>query len=99
MADKNNKLYKFIEDVITYYFTKNPTDTSLGSGEFVNFALAMYRSIGTSKDELLKEIRTILNIWMFDIINIQEIYHREATIINYTRAIYNYVILMINYYN
>lgn len=98
-ATKNNRLNKLVENIITAYFNKNPTNTSIGSSEFLNFGLALYRSIGTSKDEMYQEIKAILNFWIHDIINIKQYYQREGTWINYTRAIFNYVILMINYYN
>ena len=77
--------------IITIYFTKNPTDISLGGVEFVNFGLTLYRSIGTSKDEMYQDIKSILNYWMNNIINIRQTYNREATIISYTRAIFNYI--------
>jgi len=99
ISAKKNNLPKFVENIITIYFNKNPTDTSLGSAEFLNFGIAMYRSIGTSKDPMYQEVKTILGMWMNDIINIRQFYNREATIISYTRAIFDYIILMINHYN
>jgi hypothetical protein len=98
-TSKDNRLYKMISNIIMSYLLKNPTNTSLDSAEFVNYGLTMYRSIGISKNELYKEVREILNIWMFEIINIRQYTNRDGTIINYTRAIFNYIILMINYYN
>ena len=98
-STKNNRLDKLIESIITSYFIKNPTDTSLGSGEFLNFGLRMYRSIGTSKDPMYQQVKDILNMWMNEIIEIRKVYSSEGTIINYTRAIFNYMILMINHYN
>ena len=98
-ASKGNRLYKFIENVITAYMMKNPTNTSLGSGEFFNFGLILYRSIGTSKDPLYQEIREILDFWMNDIINITKFYQNKGTIINYTRGVFNYTIMMINHHN
>lgn len=98
-ATKNNKVNRLVENVITVYFNKNPTNTSVGSSEFLNFGLALYRSIGTSKDPMYQEIKSILNFWIYDIINIKQFYQREGTWINYTRAIFNYMMLMINYYN
>ena len=98
-ATKNNRIPKLIEDIIMAYFDKYPNATTISSSEFLNFGLSMYRSIGTSKDPLLSEIREILHFWMNDIINIRNMYGREATIISYTRAIYNYFVLMIKYYN
>lgn len=98
-TSKNNRLYKFIENVITSYLSKNPTNMSLGSGEFFNFGLTLYRSIGTSKDPMYQEIRSILNLWMFEIVNIENYYQNRGTIINYTRAIFNYFIMMINHHN
>lgn len=96
---KNNRLHQFVDRVITSYMSKNPSNTSLGSGEFMNFGLTLYRSIGTSKDPNYMEIRNILNYWMDDIINISKFYQNKGTIINYTRAIFNYMIMMINHHN
>ena len=98
-ATKNNRLAKLIENIIMAYFDRNPSVTTISSSEFLNFGLSIYRSIGTSKDPILMEIKEILQYWMNDIINIRSMYGREATIINYTRAIYNYFVLMIKYYN
>lgn len=99
ITTKNNHVDKLLENIITVYFNKNPTNTSLGSGEFLNFGLALYRSISTSKNEMYQEIKRILNFWMEDVINIRQFYSNSGTIIGYTRAIFNYIILMINYYN
>lgn len=99
MNTKGNKLYKLVEDIITAYFNKNPTNTSCGSSEFLNFGLSLYRSIGTSKDETYQEIKSIINYWMNDIIDIRSSYSSEGTIISYTRAIFNYIIFMIYSYN
>ena len=99
ISAKNNRLPKLVENIITSYFNKNPTDTSLGGSEFLNFGILMYRSIGTSKDPMYQEVKSILAMWMNEIINIREVYSREATIISYTRAIFNYIIFMINHYN
>ena len=99
MAVKNNGLNKFIENVITSYFNRNPTTESLGSSEFLNYGLALFRSIGTSKDNLYQEIRNILDNWMYNIINVRQFYKSEGTITNYNRAVFNYMIFMINHYN
>lgn len=96
---KGNNLYKMLESIITVYFNKNPASQSLGTSEFVNYGLSLFRSIATSKDPMMNDIRQILNYWMFNIINIRQFYNREATISSYTRAIFNYVIFMINSYN
>lgn len=99
MSTKNNRLNNLVEDIITAFFNRNPQANSLDSSEFVVYGLALYRSISTSKDPLYQEIRQILDYWMFTIINIRQYYQREGTITNYTRAIFNYIIFMINYYN
>lgn len=99
MKEKSNKLYRFVEDIITSYFNRNPTNTSLGSSEFLNFGLALYRSIGTSKDSMYIEIKTILLYWMNEIISIRKIYSSEGTCSLYTRAIFNYFIFAIHSYN
>lgn len=99
LTAKNNKLPKFIEDVITVYLNKNPTYSSISSSHFVNYSLSLYRSLSNSKDSLCVELKSILDMWMNNIINISQYYQREATIIAYTRAIWDYIVLMIRYYN
>jgi hypothetical protein len=96
---KNNRLPKFIENVITVYLNRNPTEDTISSSEFVNYGLALYRSIANSKDSLCIELKSILDYWMNTIINIRQFYQRDATVIAYTRGIWNYIIIMIRYYN
>lgn len=98
-STKNNRMDKMVEDILTVYFTKNPTSWSISPREFLNFGLMLYRSIGTSKDPMLIEIKEILNYWMNDIIDINSQYDRPATVINYSRAVFDYVILTINYFS
>lgn len=96
---EDNQLREFIECVITAYFSNNQSDTKLGGKKFITFGLTMYRSMGTSKQPLFLKLRQILDLWMFDILKIQDIFKtRKATIIGYTRAIFNYMIFMINSY-
>ena len=97
LSTKNNRVDKFVENVITNYFTKNPSAT-IDSGQFLIYGFSLFRSIGTSKDPMLVEIRSILSFWMNDIINISGQYERQATRSNYSRGVYNYMIMMINYY-
>ena len=98
-SSKNNKLDKIVENIITIFFTKNPSETTVGTVSFMNFGLSLYRSIGTSKDPLYQEIKNILAYWIYDIINIKQSYSREGTWIAYTRAVFNYIVLMIHEYN
>ena len=96
---EDNKLGKIVENIIIAYFEKNRSESKLTSSIFLNWGIALYRSIGSSKDPIYKEIRDILTFWMNDIVHIRNYYQREATVIGYTRAIFNYIIFMINYYN
>lgn len=99
ITTKNNRINKFIEDVITYYFEKYPNTDTISSAEFLNFGLGIYKSMGTSKNEFLSDLKNILDFWMNNIIKIQDMYNRAATIIDYRKSIFDYMILMINYYN
>jgi hypothetical protein len=99
MLAKNNKLYRFIENIITAYMMKNPTNTSVGSGEFLNYGLSLYKSIRSLKSPIYQEICSILDMWMYEIVNITNYFTRDATIINYTAAIFRYMILIIKYHN
>lgn len=96
-ATKGNKLNLFIENIITAYFNRNPTNTSLGTTEFLNFGLALYRSIGTSKDPIYQSIKQILQNWITDIVDLRSTYKSDSTISNYTRAIFNYFVFAIFY--
>lgn len=96
---KDNNLSKIVENIITAFFLKNPSETTVGTVVFMNFGLALYRSIGTSKDPLYQEIKSILSYWVYDLINIKQFYSREGTWIAYTRSIFNYLIFMIHEYN
>lgn len=99
-SDKKNRLNKFIENLV-YLFLSNDkySGSSIDSAEFINFGLSLYRSLGTSKVDQHKELKSILDYWMNDIIEINKDYPRVATIINYRRSIFNYFIFMIKYYN
>ena len=97
-STKNNKRDVLIEDIIESYFKKFPAVSELESGPFINYALALFRTIAGSKDPIHQEIRSILNIWMYGIIDIKSMYDRPGTITNYTRAIWNYIIFMIGRY-
>lgn len=97
-AAKNNRIPKMVEDIISSYFAAFPSSTSLVNSEFVGYGLTLYRSLSNSKNTTNAEMREILDSWL-DIIDIRSHYNREATIINYTRAIFNYFVLLINYYN
>ena len=98
-ATKNNRIHQFIETVITAYFERNPSSSELGSAEFLNFGLGLYKSISTSKNQLYIKLREIMDYWMFTIIDIRSQYGREATIINYTKAVFNYFVILIAHYN
>lgn len=98
-TDKNNQLRQMIENIITSYLTKNPTESNISAKEFINKGMALYRSIATSKDPLYMNIHRILNYWMYTIIDIKSLYNREQTHIAYRRAIWNYLILMIAHHN
>lgn len=98
-TDKGNRLDKMIEDLVTYYFIIEPTASSVGTGEFLNFGLKLFRSLPTSKHELCVEIREILDMWMNKIIKIKNYYKGSTTISCYSRAIFNYIVFMINHYN
>ena len=97
-STKNNRIPEFIETIILSYFAKYPSNSSIISNEYLNFVLALYRSIGTSGNELYQKIKAILAFWMNDIIGIESQYKSPTSRINYTRAVFNYMVLMINRY-
>lgn len=96
---KDNKVYNFIENMITSYIHRNPANPSIGSGEFITYGLSVYRSIAASKNPVYQELRAIVDLWIFEIIKITDFYQNKGTIINYTRGVYNYMIMMIQNLN
>lgn len=95
-AMKDNKIPKMIEDIISAYFMQYPESMSIVNVEFLNFGLSLYRSLSNSKEKIYAEMSNILTMWM-DMLNLQ--YDRAATLIAYRRAIFNYFMMLINYYN
>ena len=98
-STKDNKLKQIISDIITVYFNKNSSAIGLSGKEFITFGFSLYRSISTSKDPMLMEIRRILDYWMNDIIGIRNLYQRPSTVSAYTRGVFDYLILIINYFS
>ena len=97
-AVKNNKLPVLVEDIIISYFKKFPGNSSLITQEFISFGLSLYKTIAASGDHTHQEIKTILDQWIYGIIDIRSMYNREPTIIDYRKAIYHYIVLMIAVY-
>jgi hypothetical protein len=99
-ADKKNRLNKFTENVVYLFMTNEKyIGSNIDSKEFIEFGLALYRSLGTSKMEQHKQLKDILDYWMHDVIEIDKDYTREATQIYYRRGIFNYFIMMMKYYD
>ena len=97
-SSKDNRIKEFIETLIQSYFLKNPSAQTLESKEFLNFGFTLYKSIGISKDPNYMTLKSILSYWMNDIINIREFYKNEPTVIGYTRSVYNYMVMAINFF-
>lgn len=95
----NNRIPIFVENVINAYFNKYPTEMRLDKTNFISFGLALFRSIANSKNQIYISIKQVLDYWMNDIVDIDAYTSRAATKINYTKAIYNYMIFMIANYN
>lgn len=94
---KGNRVGDFVEGIITAYFEKNPSSgVGINKSEFMSFGLTLYRSLGSADYTTLKDI---MGLWMNTIINISNAYSSQGTIANYSRAVYNYMILMIAHYN
>lgn len=100
IADKTNRLFRFVESTLLLFISSNPIDDKVGSGAFLTFGLKLYPSLSTSKVPLRQEIDSILDHWVYNILELDKVYTtREASVIGYRRAIYDYMIMMINYYN
>lgn len=97
--DKRNRLERMVEAIIGSYFQYNPSAIGVSGGEFLNFGIGLYKSIATSKRELYIAIKQIMNIWIDEIIDIKKYFKGSTTISNYSRGIFNYIIIMINHYN
>lgn len=99
MSTKNNQLFDLIESILILFFNSKPEDDSVGSAVFLAYGMALYRSIGTSKQPMESRINNILTYWMDDIIHIKEEYTRSDSIIRYRRCIFNYIVYMMKQYN
>ena len=71
---KGNMVPKFIENVITIYFLKNPSADNLSASSFVSFGLSLYRSISMSKDDMYNYIAANNNVPYLRIDNLSCIY-------------------------
>ena len=99
-STKNNNLYGMVESIISLFLHSNPVDDKLGSGVFLTFGLALYRSIGTSKDPMKQKISKILVSWVDDILELRKEYpNRDATVIGYRSAIFKYIVFAIQHHN
>jgi hypothetical protein len=98
-TNKKPRLYEMINTIIMCYFMKYPSTNKIQEATFLSFGLSLYKLIASSKKPLYERIASILNYWIHDVIEIREYTTNEGTISNYRKAIYNYIIDMIIYYN
>jgi hypothetical protein len=96
---KDDRLYRLIECVVTSYLNRNPELSTVKGGEFLTFGLKLYRSMATSTDKIYVEINEIMDYWIYELINIKQYSSNRGTQINYRRAVFSYIIWMINHLN
>lgn len=99
LIDKNSdSLQKFLESVLFLYLYdahKRPQD--INSSYFLSWGMSMFKKTNSNNTNI-KLIKSTLDIWAEDS-GIHAKYHREASRVNYKKAIFFYILLSIQRYN
>jgi hypothetical protein len=89
---------KFIESILfVWLYDEKKTRKEINTSEFLIWASKLFRKTN-SNDANISRIKDTLNEWG-DMSGLHKKFTREASRINYKRAIFFYFILAIQYYN
>lgn len=99
IIDKNiQDIQNFIESILfLYLYLESKTPEDINSSHFISWASKLFRKTNSS-DKNIKRIKTTLDMWGEDS-GVHKKFTREASRVNYKRAIYFYFILSIQAYN
>lgn len=99
ITDKQTQIIeKFIESILfLWLYDEKKTRKEINTSEFLIWASKLFRKTN-SNDANISRIKDTLNMWG-DLSGLHKKFAREASRINYKRAIFFYFILSIQYYN
>lgn len=99
LTDKKiDELKSFIESVIfLYLYEQKKSISEINSKDFLIHSLGIYKKTN-SNDKNIGNIKSILDKWGQDI-GLHDAYNRKATINDYKKALYVYIIFSIQKYN
>jgi len=96
--DQAEAIKNFVEAIIfIWLYSEKKSKKEINSSEFLVWASKLFRKTN-SNDENISTIKNTLNEWG-DISGLHQKFKREASRINYKKAIFYYFILSIQYYN
>ena len=99
VTDKNVKdIQDFIESILfLYLYLESKTPGDINSSHFISWAAKLFRKTN-SNDKNIQRIKSMLDKWG-ESSGVHSKFKREASRVNYKRAIYFYFILSIQAYN
>jgi hypothetical protein len=96
--DQSSTIEKFIESILfLWLYDEKKTKKEINSSEFLVWASQLFRKTNSNNDNIAR-IKDTLNKWG-DISGLHKKFTREASRVNYKKAIFFYFILAIQYYN
>lgn len=96
--DQTQTIEKFVEAILfVWLYDEKKTKKEINTSEFLIWASKLFRKTN-SNDDNIAMIKDTLNKWG-DLSGLHKKFTREASRVNYKRAIFFYFILAIQYYN
>lgn len=96
--NQSQTIEKFIESILfLWLYDEKKTKKEINSSEFLIWSSQLFRKTNSNNDNIFR-IKDTLNKWG-DISGLHKKFTREASRVNYKKAIFFYFILTIQYYN
>ena len=96
--DQSGAIKGFVESILfLWLYDEKKTKKEINTSEFLVWSSQLFRKTNSNNDNIAR-IKNTLNTWG-DISGIHKKFTREASRINYKKAIFFYFILCIQYYN
>ena len=96
--DQTFTIEKFLESILfLWLYDEKKTKKEINTSEFLIWASQLFRKTNSNNDNIAR-IKDTLNKWG-DLSGLHKKFTREASRVNYKKAIFFYFILMIQYYN
>jgi hypothetical protein len=96
--DQSNEIEKFIESILfLWLYDEKRTKKEINTSEFLIWSSQLFRKTNSNNANIAR-IKDTLNTWG-DISGLHKKFAREASRVNYKKALFFYFILCIQYYN